>query len=81
MTVEAVSQLGGTLTATQSLGGSLSSSGSLGARIGNVNFITDEDYEHLINKPSIEGVTLIGNKTFDELGMEELTNEEIEALL
>ena len=43
MTVEAVSQLGGTLTATQSLGGSLSSSGSLSARIGNVNFITTYD--------------------------------------
>ena len=26
------------------------------------------DYQKLINKPSIEDVTLIGNKTFDELG-------------
>lgn len=40
-----------------------------------------KDYERLINKPSIENVTLIGNKTFDELGMSSLSNMEIEHLL
>lgn len=39
------------------------------------------DYELLINKPQIEGVTLIGNKTFEELTLIGLTNEELEALL
>ncbi len=39
------------------------------------------DYEDLSNKPSIESVTLQGNKTFSDLGLEALTNEEIEALL
>lgn len=39
------------------------------------------DYERLQNLPSIEGVTLIGDKTFPQLNMSKLTNSEIEALL
>lgn len=39
------------------------------------------DYEELNNKPSINGVTLIGNKTDADLGIKELSNLEIEALL
>ena len=39
------------------------------------------NYEHLQNLPSIEGVTLIGDKTFPQLNMSKLTNSEIEALL
>ena len=38
------------------------------------------DYERLINKPKIEGVELIGDKTFDELGLEECSNEDILAM-
>ena len=32
------------------------------------------DYEQLINKPQIEGVTLLGNKTFPELTLDEEDN-------
>lgn len=39
------------------------------------------DYEDLINKPKIEGVTLIGDKTFPELNLDVLSNLELEALL
>ena len=39
------------------------------------------DYERLQNLPSIESVTLIGNKTFEQLGMSSLSNMEIEELL
>lgn len=35
------------------------------------------DYNDLINKPSIEGVTLEGDKTFEELTLESLNNIEI----
>lgn len=35
------------------------------------------DYEKLINKPQIEGVTLIGNKSFPELTLDEEDNETI----
>lgn len=38
------------------------------------------NYEELINKPSIELVELIGNKTFEDLGLEECSNEDILAM-
>lgn len=38
------------------------------------------DYKTAINKPSINGVELIGNKTNEELFIQEITNEEIEKL-
>lgn len=39
------------------------------------------DYEKLINKPKINTVVLIGDKSFEELGLNRLTNTEIENLL
>lgn len=38
------------------------------------------DYEQLTNKPSINAVELVGNKTFEELGDNPLTNTEIQAI-
>lgn len=35
------------------------------------------NYEVLINKPRIESVELIGNKTFEELGLLELDGEDL----
>jgi hypothetical protein len=39
------------------------------------------DYETLINKPQIEGNTLIGDQTFAALGMVRITNTELDAML
>lgn len=39
-----------------------------------------KDYEELINKPSIESVELIGNKNFEDLGLEECSNDDILAM-
>lgn len=39
------------------------------------------NYEALSNLPKIEGVTLIGNKSFSQLSLEKLTNTELEAML
>ena len=39
------------------------------------------DYLLLDNKPSIEGIPLIGNQTFAQLTMARITNTEIEDLL
>jgi hypothetical protein len=39
------------------------------------------DYSLLNNIPSIEGVPLVGNRTFPQLTLTSLTNQEIEALL
>ena len=39
------------------------------------------DYNDLINKPSIEGVELVGDKSLEELGVEALTPQEIDAII
>lgn len=38
------------------------------------------DYEKLKNKPSINDVTLEGNKTIEEIGIESISNFEIEEI-
>lgn len=38
-------------------------------------------YEQLDDLPKINDVTLIGNKSFEDLGAESLTNLEIEAII
>lgn len=40
-----------------------------------------KNYNDLNNKPMIEGVELVGNKTYEELNLSGLTNAEIEELL
>lgn len=39
------------------------------------------NYNELTNKPQIEGITLTGNNSFEDLSLEKLTNTEIENLL
>ena len=39
------------------------------------------DYLQLMNKPSINGVTLVGDKSNEELLINPISNEEIEELL
>lgn len=54
---------------------------------GILQYLIDEDdpgtanYNNLTNKPAIEGITLIGNKTYDQLNLQRITNSEIEDLL
>lgn len=43
--------------------------------------ITSTDYVDARNKPQINGVTLVGNKTNDEIGIMPLTNIEINEIL
>ena len=39
------------------------------------------DYRKLINKPKIEGIELVGDRSFENLGMSTITNFELENLL
>lgn len=39
------------------------------------------DYEKLKNKPSINGVELVKNKSFSDLGMDIISNHELEDML
>lgn len=47
----------------------------------NIINIGTKNYKELYNKPSIEGVTLINDKSFEDLGAKSLTNLEIEKLI
>lgn len=67
-----------TIRVNASVTGTMGASAALGQTV-TVGGTTD--YERLRNLPSIEGVTLIGDKTFPQLNMSKLTNTEIEALL
>ena len=58
-----------------------SSQDDFGASMGNVTRVTTGNYNELTNKPRIEGVELVGNRTFPELGLNKMTNAEIENLL
>lgn len=52
----------------------------LEADFGNIQYVTvgeSTDYTKLTNKPSIEGVTLEGNRAFIDLGLVEVSNAEI----
>lgn len=58
---------------------------NLKAKFGEIREVSTSDYEKLFNKPSINDVELIGNKTGPELRlqnkMQELTVAEIEKIL
>lgn len=43
--------------------------------------VQSSDYNVLSNRPKIEGVLLEGDKTFEELNLQRLTNQELEAML
>lgn len=48
---------------------------------GSVNPVISADYEQLENKPQINGVELNGNKTFEELGEQTITNVELQDII
>lgn len=43
--------------------------------------ISNLDYEDLLNLPSVNGVELVGNKTFEDLGREDIRNSRIKQII
>ena len=39
------------------------------------------DYNRLVNKPQINGVELVGNKSFEDLGEQTITNVELQSII
>lgn len=70
-TVEIAGTIKGSLSPTREIKGSLTIPKGGGTT----------NYEELINKPSIEGHELIGDKSFKQLGMDTLSVQEIEKIL
>lgn len=77
-----VTELHGSLSFGESLHGSLSFGGSLRGSLGfdGISVVENTDYEQLENKPSIEGVELVGDRTLGEFGERPLSNVEIKTV-
>lgn len=67
----------GFITAKQSISGSIKQTDRLNGELEKADTVYKDDYAELKNKPSINGVELIGDKSFDALGDIALTNTEI----
>lgn len=70
--------------------GSISSTGHLDGAIGGHGLLSGginaggggtSDYRNLINKPSINGHTLISDSDFEDIGLHFMTNVELQQLL
>lgn len=64
-----------------SMRGQLNAEGQMTGGLSVPKTSTTKDYNALANKPQIESVELVGNKSMSELGVETLSNSEIEAIL
>lgn len=73
--------LTGYLSTAKSLNGLLSAESAMNGALSVPRSISMTDYNGLSNKPQIESVTLIGNKTFEDLGLEELSGDDLISIL
>lgn len=73
--------LQGSIKKEASLQGQIQEDASIQGHLNYSSYELNRDYNRLVNQPSIEGVTLIDDKTFEELGALSLTNTEIENLI
>lgn len=63
------------------MSGSLNADASMAGELKMPRSTHEKDYEKLVNKPCINGVELIQDKSFEELGDHALTNFEILELM
>lgn len=77
-TIEQKASLSGTATPKARLNASINSNISLSGNASGSNRTGTSNYEQLSNLPSIEAVQLIGDKSFEDLGLEECSNIEID---
>lgn len=63
------------------MSGSLNADASMSGNLKMADRVIEKDYEKLVNKPSINGVELIRDKSFEDLGDHVLTNFEILELM
>lgn len=79
MAYREISLLGNISAATMS--GSLNSQTGMSGNLQMADRVYENDYEKLKNRPSINGVELVQDKSFEELGDHVLTNFEILELM
>ena len=71
--------LSGTISGKQELTGSLTAGKTLSGQLS--DDITRHSYNDLIDKPSINEVALQGDKSFEDLGLAGLSNQEIDKII
>ena len=64
-----------------SMSGSLNADTGMSGDLKMAERVYENDYEKLVNKPKINGVELVKDKSFEELGDHVLTNFEILELM
>ena len=64
-----------------SVSGSLNTDTGMSGSLNMAEMVYENDYEKLVNKPKINGVELVQDKSFEELGDHVLTNFEILELM
>ena len=64
--------LSGNISAATMSGG-LNADAGMSGSLNMAERVYENDYEKLVSKPKINGVELVGNQSFDDLGMSELT--------
>ena len=63
------------------MSGALNAETGMSGTLNMAERVYENDYEKLVNKPKINGVELISDKSFEELGDHVLTNFEILELM
>lgn len=79
--IKGIGRLSGTIGGIPQLSGNLGGTNKLNGEVSLPSHIMYKDYEILDNLPKIEGVTLIGDKTYEELNLDRISNSELEQLL
>lgn len=72
-----MNNIDGVLTPKQNLTGTVEGVSNIDGDVSIPINAGTSDYNKLKNLPSVENIELRGNKTFEELGLEEVTNQDI----
>ena len=70
-------RLTATLTGEATLSAQLNEEATLSARLNVPSSVVSSNYDELTNKPKVNGVELIGDRSFEDLGETTMTNLEI----
>ena len=76
-----VNSISGSISGINNIRGEISQKKTISGGVAVPERVGANDYNKLSNKPQIEGNELIGNKTYPELGLGDITPQEIDNIL
>ena len=72
----------GSMSLVNSIDGEMQSNNTIDGEAENVTRVTPaSDYNALYNKPRIEGNELVGDKTYEQLGLDDITAQAIDEII